>query len=522
MTIITGKQLRKVKLTQSSFRKLTLPTLAPFAIFALMVSPVCRAEFKITPTVGVSETYTDNVNLTTDAFAQREFITELTPGITISDKGPNLDLNLVYQGLYFEYSNKDIADTNQFQSALQADAKASIVKEFFYIDSNASISQQSVSAFGQQVNNNPYSDANRTEVKTLAISPYVTQNFGTTATGVIRYSHDAENSGNAQLGNMQSNGILVNLASGPAFRLVNWGLEYDRQIISSTVSPTVTAETASVTGAYLLSPQFSLTLNTGYDEFNYQGIDTGDSREYFWLAGVSWNPSTRTSVQANGGRRYGGSAYTLAATHHTAHSVWIVNYNDSVTTTLSQFATPSGISTSALLNQLGSSGISDPGQLQGGLPSTLSNGINFFNNSFFLQKQLQASAAFNTARTTLVFSVFDTEMTSLSSTEVTGFLGADSNLLLNDNNRQVGGSSLLNWAVTPRSNFYLNMSYTKISSLASDLVNFNRSFVFGMTRHISPRLLGTLELRRNEGSVLLDTEGTYHENAIMASLSLQL
>jgi uncharacterized protein (PEP-CTERM system associated) len=364
----------------------------------------------------------------------------------------------------------------------------------------------------------------------LSFSPYITENLGTTAVLQARYTHDAENSGNVQLGDTQSDGVLLNLVSGPAFRLVNWGVEFNRQTIASTVSTTVTAQTAELSGAYILSPELSLTANTGYDKFEYQGLAGDNQRDSFWLAGLSWAPSTHTNVQFSGGRRYGGTSYNLVATHHGPNSVWMINYNDSVTTTLSQFASPSNISTAGLLTQLNSASITDPAQLQqtvsnitgeAGLPSTLANGANFFSNGFFLQKQLQASVAFNTARSTLIFSVFDTERTALSPTEFSGFLGGNSNLLLNDNNRQIGGSSMLNWELTPRTNFYLNGTYTKIESLSSTLNNFNRAFVFGMTRHIKPHLQGTLELRRVEGTTI-DGVDTYHENAIMGSLTLQL
>jgi uncharacterized protein (PEP-CTERM system associated) len=530
MTITTGKSPRKYNPAQAPIKKVSLPTLAPVAFLALLASPVCKAEFQITPTFGLSETYTDNVNLTVDSQAQREFITEFTPGITISDNGPNLKLNAAYQAEYFEYTDKNVPNINKFQNALQANANAAIVKEFFYIDSAASISQQAISAFGPQTNNNPYSDNNRTEVKTLSFSPYITENLGTTAVLQARYSHQAENSGNVQLGDSQSDGVLLDLASGPAFRIVNWGIQFNRQTIESTVSPTVTAQTAELSGAYIISPELSLTANTGYDEFEYQGLVGDNQRDNFWLAGLTWAPTTRTNILFSGGRRYGGTSYNLVASHHTRNSIWMINYNDSVTTTLSQFSSPNNISTAGLLSQLNSATITDPGQLQqtvsntigeAGLPSNLGGGANFFSNGFFLQKQLQASVAFNTAKSTLIFSLFDTERTTLSTTEFTGFLGGNTSLQLNDNNRQLGASSMLNWAVTPRTNFYLNGTYTKIESLSSSLNNFNRAVVFGMTRRIKPHLQGTLELRRAEGTTA-DGVDMYHENAIMGSLTLQL
>jgi len=496
----------------------------------LVVSPACRADWKITPTAGVSETYTDNVNLTPDATAKTEFITELIPGIAIEDNGPNLKMNAVYQLQYFDYSDKDVVGTNQFESFLQANAKATLVQELLYVNGNASINQQSISAFGPQVNNNPYSSTNHTEVKTFSLSPYLTHNFDTTAIGEIMYSHQSLNSGDALLGNSQGDSILFDLASGPAFRLVHWDLQYNRDTIESTVSSTITQDTASGNLAYTYSPDLSITATTGFDEFGYQGIGGTSTRDNFWLTGFTWTPTERTSVEASGGRRYGGSDYTFSAKLHSRHSVWMINYTDAVTTSLSQFNAPSTISTAAMLTQLWSPVISNPTLLAQavanyiagqGLPASLANSTNFLSNSFYLQKQLQASAAFNTAKSTLIFSLFDSESTSLFNQQATSALLGNNSLFLNENAKQLGGSAMLNWQITSRSNAYFNATYNKIESLTTDLVNVNRSVVLGMSRQINPRLQGTLELRRAEGS-LNELNGAYHENAVMASLSMKL
>ncbi len=495
----------------------------------LLASPPCRADWKITPTMGVSETYTDNVNLSDDAQAKTEFITELIPGIAIEDNGPNLTMTAAYQLQYFDYSDKDVPNLNQFESFLQANAKATLVQELLYVNGTAAINQQSISAFGPQVNDNPYSSTNHTQVETYSLSPYLTHNFDTTAVGEIMYSHQSVNSGNEFLGNSQGDSILFDLASGSAFRLARWDLQYSHETIQSTVSATVTSDTASGDLAYVYSPELTITGTTGYDEFGYQGFGSA-SREYFWLGGFSWTPTSRTSVQASGGRRYGGSDYTFAAKFHSHYSVWMINYADAVTTSLTQFNTASTINTAALLTQLYSGTISNPALLQqqvataiseSGLPASLANSTNFFSDSFYLQKQLQASAAFNTAKSTLIFSLFDTTNTSLLTQQASSTLLGSNSLFLNENTKELGASSMLNWQITPRSNAYFNATYSKIESLTTDLVNVSRMAVLGMTRQIKPQLQGTLELRRVEGS-LNQLNGDYHENAVMASLSMQL
>jgi len=527
MIIIMGKLPCKRKL-----RRYFQPRfyIAPLAMLMLLASPLCRADWKITPTAGISETYTDNVNLSPDGTTKSEFITELMPGISIEDNGPNLKMTAVYQLEYFDYSDKNVGDINQFESFLQANAKASLIKEFFYLDGSASINQQSISPFGPQVNNNPYSSTNHTEVKTYSLSPYLQHSFDTTATAELMYSHQSANSGNALLGNTVGDSVLLDLASGPAFRLLSWDLQYNHETIQNTISPTITSDTASGNMSYSISPEFSITGTTGYDEFGYQGLGGAASRDYFWLVGMSWTPTQRSNVQASGGRRYGGPDYTFSAKHHSRHSVWMINYTDAVTTSLSQFTAPSTVNTAALLTQLYSATISNPALLQQtvanyisetGIPTSLANSINFFSDSFFLQKQLQASAAFNTAKSTLIFSLFDTENTSLATQQANSILFGNNILFLNENIRQLGASAMLNWQITSRSNAYLNTNYNKIESLSTDLININRAVILGMTRQIRPNIQGTIEVRRVEGSSN-EADGIYHENAVMASLTMQL
>jgi uncharacterized protein (PEP-CTERM system associated) len=529
MTITMGSLRRSLE-SGHTFLSNFPPALAPLAVLVLLASPACHAEWKFTANVGLSETYTDNVNLSNNATAKSDFISEFIPGFILEDKGPNFQLSAAYQLHYFEYSDNNVAGVNRQDSQLQAIAKATLIKEFLYIDSNASISQQSLSAFGPQVNDNAYSSANRTEVKMFGFSPYITERFDSTATAELRYSHNILDSGEATLGNSQADSVLFNLASGPAFRLVSWGLQFNRQTVDNTVAPTITSETTSANLKYLISPAFSLTANVGYDKFEDPGLGTSESKGFFWLAGFSWAPTQRTSLEASAGRRFFGSTYALAARHHSRHSVWIVNYSDAVTSTLSQFSTPTNISTAALLSQLDSATISDPALLQQavaaymsntGIPPSQANNISSFNTGFFRQKQWQASTAFNTARSTLLFNVFDTEMTGLPGQQSSNLLFANSGFLLNDFSKQLGGSAMLNWQISPRSNAYLNTTYTKFESLSTDLTSNNRAIRLGMTRQMRPKIKGTIEVRRVEGSAV-NNAGNYHEDAVMASLSMQL
>src|SRR4051812_32798922 len=72
---------RRMTITTANRPRLVVPALprvAPLAAAAaLLASGACHADWKFTPTVGVAETYTDNVNLQSDALARSAFVTDL-------------------------------------------------------------------------------------------------------------------------------------------------------------------------------------------------------------------------------------------------------------------------------------------------------------------------------------------------------------------------------------------------------------------------------------------------------------
>jgi uncharacterized protein (PEP-CTERM system associated) len=217
--------------------------------------------------------------------------------------------------------------------------------------------------------------------------------------------------------------------------------------------------------------------------------------------------------------------------HRSRSTVWNLSYNDAVTTTREQFLLPATVDTAALLNGLFAANYPDPVARQqavdayikaAGLPSSLANNVNYFSNRFILQKQFQASAAFNTSRTTTVFSVTDTTRNALSVQQTDSALLGTSNVSLNDNTKQAGASILSNYQISPRSGVNLSATYTHSESLTTGLVDTNKALRLAMTRQFQSKLKASIELRRVEGTASLQAGRNYRENAITATLSMQL
>jgi uncharacterized protein (PEP-CTERM system associated) len=510
---------------------------APVAVLALLLSPQCRADWKVTPAVELRETYSDNVQLTTDQLARSQLITDLAPSLAITNNGPRLKLAAAFTTHLFAYSNDRIEGTNSSQRQLAANAKAKLIENLLFFESTASIDQRAVSAFGPQVADNGYSNTNRTEVSTWRISPYLSHRFGSAATAELRYARDSVKSGDASFGDSIGNTVSTSISSGPAFRTIGWGLQASHQDLDSTRGGESTSDTASAQLNWRVSEALSLNANRGYDKYDYKALE-GDTAGPSYSLGLVWAPSRRTQLQASAGKRYYGNSYMLNATHRSRHTVWNISYNDAVTTTRGEFLRPVSIDTASLLDGLFSAAISDPVArqqavaayiLSNGLPASVIQNTNAFSNRYILQKQFQASAAFNTAKTVTLFSLNATKRNALSTPETAGAApgslpanlpgsGLDS---LNDNIKQAGAALSFNYRISPRGGANLIVSKTRTESLATGIKDDQLLLSLGLTRQLQRKLRGAVELHRVRGNALTVGGRTYTENALSATLSQQ-
>lgn len=493
------------------------------AAMMLLSSPSIAIDWKISPSLDLKETYSDNIALAPAGSEKSDFVTQINPGISLSGTGPRLKANARYGMQNLIYAER--SRSNATRHMLNADANAELLDDFFFIDAKASISQQNVSAFGAQTNDNINTTDNLTETRTYSISPYLRQRFGSTASSELRYTHDSVDASAGGLLASQSDRIQLNLNSGTAFKTLGWGLNYSNQQLDYSNARTIDMETFSGTLRYLLSTRLSLNATGGYEKNNY--LSTGVKPEgSFWSAGFSWAPAERTSITASAGRKFFGPTYALTANHRTRLTAWSLGYSEDITTTRSQFLVPATIDTSDFLNQLWTASIPDPVERQQivdafirdtGLPASLSNAINFLTNRVFLQKRLQASVAINGAKNTLVLSTYNMLREAQTSQEIdSNLLGTDF-LSLNDNTRQVGGNALWNWRMTPRTSANMSAGYARTTSLTTGRQDNIKTFRVGLARKFQPKLNGAVDFRHSQRDSNL-SGNDYRENAITASL----
>jgi uncharacterized protein (PEP-CTERM system associated) len=526
-----------IKVTGNNLFHMLSRNLVQAATSTILIFPICSAaaDWKIAPKLSLLETYTDNVTLAPRGNEISDFITQINPGISLTGTGARLKVNANYTMQNLFYANQ--SNQNTIMHQLNAGAKATLIKNLFFLDSTANISQQNISLQGPLTTNNENITNNRATVKTYSISPYVLHNFSNFATTQARYTHNAVyTDATGGLPGSPSDSILLSLTSGSAFHTLGWGLNYNKQKIgglSTSIGGLGTSgESEQYTGnlRYRVSSKFSLTGTSGYQKYSYTST-TGSLAGSFWTTGFVWTPTERTKITANTGKAFFGTTYTLMASHHTRRSTWSLNYNQNITTTRDQFLIPVTIDRASILNQLWTSNIPDPIMRQqtvdafirdNGLSASIFDQINVLSNQFFLQKNLQATVALSGKRNTLVFSMFHMLREAQTLGDANSALFGTNSFTLNNNTKQIGGNVLWSHPISPRTSTNISAVYIKSNILGTNQEDETKTLTAALTRQIQPKLNGAVSFRHVDRTSNSNQNGAaYRENAIIASLTMR-
>jgi uncharacterized protein (PEP-CTERM system associated) len=517
MTITTAKRIAA-----------RVPRLAPLAA-ALLVALPAQAQWNVTPSLSLTETYSDNPGLASGANKRGQFITEVTPAIRVDGRNSRVQFSADARSSFFGYSDGRPANARSNNNQYNAAGSLKVIDEFMYVDARANGGTRAVSAFGPDDSGfNRYTSENRTQLGSWSISPYLVQRFGNFAAATLRYTHDSVNADEMRFGSSESDGVSFNLASGRAWRDLGWNLRYARQEVANDRFGDSSSENALLGLSYRVQRTLSLTASAGYDVYDY-GDFGGRTSGASWSAGFAWHPTTRTAVEMSAGRHFLGNTGSLLASHRSRHTVWRASYSDAVTSTRQEFTQGQQLDTAALLDGLFAVSIPDPAARRqavldyiqlAGLPPTQGEQINYLTNRFFRQKLAQASVGYNMRRHGAVLTLFASERVALSSGAADSELLGNQLFSLNDNVRQVGANAAYSYRVNARTSASATLGTWRSRSLTTDIESDQQALRFGVTRRFSRNLSGSAELRHLRGDRGL-FGGGYTENAVSATLSAQ-
>lgn len=285
----------------------------------------------VVPRVSISETWTDNVRLSTSD-PQHELISELSPGVHIVKEGGRLNG-------YFDYALSEIAYSNgssphRTQQALNAFGTLEAVDNWAFLEVSGGISQQSISALGTPLLDKNNLSPNQTEVATLRVSPFVRGRVGDWMTYEARWSRAATNSDGATGTDVTADDSLLRAAGDSPFRGLGWSALASRQRADYNSGRATDADRWNLGLSYAITPQLRAYANVGKESNNYTSLDKQqyDTRG----VGVNWSVSDATTLAAQIDHQFFGDGHAVSFEHRTPRTVWRYTDTKGVSVTPSQ------------------------------------------------------------------------------------------------------------------------------------------------------------------------------------------
>ncbi len=296
--------------------------LAAALLFGAAAAQAQLSGWTLTPTFSASQEFTDNRNLSaTDR--QSDAITTLSAGLRMGSRAGRVQGSVAYS-LSADFYARD-SSYNTIYNSLSANMAAELVEQYVFFDASASISQQSVSAFGLQGSRPGSVNANSTEYGELTLSPSLkARPFGLMDLEA-RLSSTYSGALDGSTGSAGSHFASVRV--GENLGAIGWAVvasrSYDdfenfeggRTNVSDRITPFI---------SYTPEPGLRFFLSGGYERNDVLSVQPTTYKT--WGGGFSWQPSPRTQFSAQTEQRYFGNSWNISASHRMRRAV--VTYTD--------------------------------------------------------------------------------------------------------------------------------------------------------------------------------------------------
>ena len=295
---------------------------------------VYGGEWQVSPLISVAETYTDNVDLAPGDERRDEFITELSPGLSVRGDGRRLDVALDYVMQNYVYGRE--SERNTTAHRLQLGSTTEFVRRHFFVDVNGSLTRQAISAEDGAFTNR-LDSSNATDVATWSVSPYLIGRLGRRALAELRYQYsDIEYDDADALGGVTRK-VSFNAMDSAHADAPSWRVSYSREDIDYDNDTEAKFESIEMVVGWPLAHNVQLLGTFGYEDNVFTQTESeSDPEGSLWLVGLRWLPSENTLLEVEGGERYFGETYSALFTMTRSNLRWEVAYSEENISVLQQ------------------------------------------------------------------------------------------------------------------------------------------------------------------------------------------
>ncbi len=267
--------------------------------------------WRIRPRITLTETYTDNSNVSSGANGkQSDLISRISPGIRIEGQSARLRGYFDYSLSALYYANAGSTNT---QNALNTFGTLEAIENWLFVDASGVIAQQSVSAFGTQSPSNSTINNNTSETSTYRLSPYIRGQLAGQVEYSLRYALSTTNSNSSAASSVDISQWSGQLRGSTPFQSLKWSLDGNQQSVDYSNGRQTDAMQLRALGTYAIVPQLTISLSTGWESNNYLSIeqDRRTTRGY----GFDWRPTERTEISAFREKRFFGNGHNYKFSH---------------------------------------------------------------------------------------------------------------------------------------------------------------------------------------------------------------
>jgi len=484
---------------------------------ALVCLPIVvqSADWDGSASLALSEIYSDNIRLSV-ADEESESITTITPGISLKGQGARLKLDLSYsmQNLFYAQN----PDRNRINHQLQASEQGEVIKDLFYFDSNASISQQLTNPSEYFSQDNLNLSGQRDDVVTLQVEPYLKRTLGSYATAELRYLHGWVDYDATGVSDAESSIVSAYLTNGNEPTKLSWYLSYRQQNDIRDTGPDSERRSSSATISYRVMNTLSLVGYAGREDNNIQTSRASVNGSY-WSAGFNWQPGPKFSLEATTGENYDqvqlnwnpmtrtsvnigysdrdvglntSASWLAQISHRTRRSTWAFDYSEAVTNAQQL----------ALIDRtfLGNVENPDTGEI---VPLFLDTYD--ITDGEFLRTRAQASVNYKTGKSNISLLAYN----ELRTYEVSG-----------DELASEGGNISWRWQFASRTSSTISVNGQRFDVFNSADRRQNMTSRVSLARRLSSRMNTRVELSRYEVNTDNGSSETIVENRLGAYLNM--
>ncbi len=456
-------------------------------------SAVSAGDWTITPRVSAQVNYSDNINLAPKTQESEDFVTDISPSVSIRGEGRRLQLNFDYLLQALRYQRN--SGSNAINHQLQADANAELVKQMVFLDARATAGQANTTNVGENADSNISVTDNRSDVNTYSVSPVFKHHLGGYLDTELRYTFD-EVRYDAPDQDSSEDRIDATVRSGRRFTRLPWSLEYSNQEIDNDGRGTTEFERITADLRYVMNRRWSVLLNAGRDSNDF-ATSQSDNSGTSWGIGAGWTPTPRSSLDVGYGERFFGSNWFFNLTHRSRRTIWTASYDEDISTTREDQLQRELI---PLVDAFGDSVI-DPSS---GNAVEIPVDIATSTDEVLVRKRLQASVDLRGRRTDANLSLFNERREY----QITG-----------DIERVAGISAGLNRRLSRKTTLGVSGSWQETGPLTSAQDDQRWDIVLTLSRQIGRDANGTLAYRHTKRDAT-ESADDYTENRLTLGLGM--